>query len=99
MKKNQIKKLVNEAFESVTPSYTSKIKEECSTKIQVTPSESKTKIEKTFRFTPMLKSLTLGIIICVCFTFGDTIKPVVNENETGESSILLLIQEEMSVSS
>lgn len=70
MKKNQIKKLVNEAFESVTPSYTSKIKEECSTKIQVTPSESKTEIQKTFRFTPMLKSLTLGIIICVCFTFG-----------------------------
>ena len=72
MKKSQIKKLVNEAFESVTPPYTSKIKEECSTKIQAVPTnnDQETKKQKTFIFSPLMKSLTFGLIICVFFTFG-----------------------------
>lgn len=98
MKKSEIKKILNEAFESVTPSYSSKIKEECNKKIQITPNETDNIItninnnnNKTFVFSKMLKSLAFVLIISIFFTTGfliGNIKP--KETETIKDASIYL---------
>lgn len=70
MKKNELKKILNESFNNETPDFLQKIKAECQNIQQIEPTPVQEKTTKPFNYYSLLKKLSYSLVACALFFIG-----------------------------